>query len=953
MAATLWAVLASALPLAAQEGGIDQGLELIRPPGEQPFIRWQTKPGRTYFVQVATQAAPLQEWYFTPFIEVGEGQTIDYEVPASAKIGFFRLKFTDLPLFPGELPENADFDGDGLTSEEELLTTHTDPLERDTDGDSLRDDWEIAHGLDPNDDGSTDSVNGADGDPDGDGLTNRFEYWHGADPNLTDTDGDGLSDFDEVSIYYTDPSDTDTDDDGLDDCVEILTHGTDPCERDSDDDTLSDGDELLTYGTDPLEMDTDGDWMWDDWELANNLDPIDAADGLFDPNIDSLPNQLEFVFLDQGYNPLVANNAAAFPWAGDPDGDGLTTQVEFVTHLTNPRQNDTDLDFLDDGWEIKYSFAAKVSSRKRGPASQHPDADPDGDGLTNAQESGIGTNPNNPDTDGDGINDKTENDQGSNPLDPNDSLPPPKGTVPVNVTFGDDSGSHSEKYQIRLTPLEGAMDGVRFRTNRQYGNPQTDTFRLPKGAKYKVELKHVGTSPKYRDEPKPDYDYTLKIDILANCLVVDDPQAIMGEHGESDEFFASGKDATLYVPLFTPKEDSFSNSTIAGWLTSDDTSVTYDAPHWQDANDDGDADDAGERKYPIAFVRDTPPTIAGKIKVKPSGLTAVTGFSAKIKVTGPGDSEINETAAIIGTDEIELPATASTGNFVGKIDYLNPMTLSWEVEVNDKDHWCEAGDTANLTYVTLSPPGTPKRQETLFDLACRNAAGNTLDDPAVGAIWADFIPDADGIPRIFRVLPPGSVGPPAPMTYYADSVTPYSPITNPNGVDALLSTGNGRCGSYQQLLEHVLLVQGIVSTPVTVFAPTGGAGGIAAAKADYQATYGVDPDTVYTGGIRDVFFVKNWTLSATNRWTVTDLAGVPGQGNADPIGIFGDHALIEYGGEIYDPSYGTGPFAGIPEWEDASVEGYGVQFIKAGFLSADFKFWTRKLDTKGIQEVTP
>jgi hypothetical protein len=79
---------------------------------------------------------------------------------------------------------------------------------------------------------------------------------------------------------------------------------------------------------------------------------------------------------------------------------------------------------------------------------------------------------------------------------------------------------------------------------------------------------------------------------------------------------------------------------------------------------------------------------------------------------------------------------------------------------------------------------------------------------------------------------------------------------------------------------------------------------------------------------------------------------VAGQGNADPIGIFGDHALIEYDGEIYDPSYGTGPFAGILEWEDASIEGFGVQFIKPSLLSVDFKFWTRKLDTKGTQEVT-
>jgi hypothetical protein len=205
MAAMLWAVLASALPLAAQEGGIDQGLELIRPPGEQPFIRWQTKPGRTYFVQVATQAAPLQEWYFTPFIEVGEGQTIDYEVPASAEIGFFRLKYTDLPLFPGELPENANPDYDDLTSGEELLITHTDPLEWDTDGDGLSDGWEHHNGLDPIDPFGD---NGADGDPDHDGLLNSEEQIAETKPKDADSDNDGITDGSEIN-QGADPNDPD------------------------------------------------------------------------------------------------------------------------------------------------------------------------------------------------------------------------------------------------------------------------------------------------------------------------------------------------------------------------------------------------------------------------------------------------------------------------------------------------------------------------------------------------------------------------------------------------------------------------------------------------------------------------------------------------------------------------------------------------------------------------
>jgi hypothetical protein len=129
--------------------------------------------------------------------------------------------------------------------------------------------------------------------------------------------------------------------------------------------------------------------------------------------------------------------------------------------------------------------------------------------------------------------------------------------------------------------------------------------------------------------------------------------------------------------------------------------------------------------------------------VKPTGLTAVSGFTARIKVTGPGSIEIPPTAATLGTNELDLPATASSGNFEDEIDYLNPMNLTWEVEVNAKSHWCEAGDTGHRTYVTLAVPATTMRQETIFDLGSRNGDGESMDAPAVAAIWTDFTPDSD------------------------------------------------------------------------------------------------------------------------------------------------------------------------------------------------------------------
>ena len=67
-----------------------------------------------------------------------------------------------------------------------------------------------------------------DSDVDGDGLLNIDEPTYGTDPLVKDTDGDTLLDGDEVFINGTDPYIYDTDSDGLSDGDEVITHGTDP-----------------------------------------------------------------------------------------------------------------------------------------------------------------------------------------------------------------------------------------------------------------------------------------------------------------------------------------------------------------------------------------------------------------------------------------------------------------------------------------------------------------------------------------------------------------------------------------------------------------------------------------------------------------------------------------------------------------------------------------------------
>lgn len=153
--------------------------------------------------------------------------------------------------FSGESCD-TDKDNDGLTrcEEEEL---GTDPKNPDTDGDGLSDGDEV------------------------------FKYK--TDPKNPDTDGDGLNDGDEVWKYKTNPLKADTDGDGLSDGDEVLKYKTNPLKADTDGDGLTDYEEIMTYKTDPLKVDTDGGSVGDGVEVKRGTDPLDPKDDVVQVNV--------------------------------------------------------------------------------------------------------------------------------------------------------------------------------------------------------------------------------------------------------------------------------------------------------------------------------------------------------------------------------------------------------------------------------------------------------------------------------------------------------------------------------------------------------------------------------------------------------------------------------------------------------------------------------------------
>jgi len=236
------------------------------------------------------------------------------------------------------IPWIEDTDGDGLLDGEEDVdgdgawtgtigdtgssgTGETDPNLEDTDGDGLDDGEERL---------------GADGVPSSGDET---------DPVDSDTDDGGVSDGGEVLVSGTDPLDgsddlIDTDGDGLSD-FEEATLGTDPLLEDTDGDGLTDGEEVLDHNTDPLDVDTDGGGALDGSEIADGTDPLDPDDDVPSPDTDGdgLSDDTEALL---GTDP---NNE-------DTDGDGLTDGEEVLEYDTDPTLEDSDGGGVLDGDEI-------------------------------------------------------------------------------------------------------------------------------------------------------------------------------------------------------------------------------------------------------------------------------------------------------------------------------------------------------------------------------------------------------------------------------------------------------------------------------------------------------------------------------------------------------------------------------------------------------------------------
>jgi hypothetical protein len=370
------------------------------------------------------------------------------------------------------------------------------PRNNDTDQDGMPDGWEVTYKLDACRNDALEDVDLTHGVVTPDGLTNLQEFYAGTNPRKIDTDGDLLTDFDEVTktwpvtvegkttYYKTDPTLADTDGDntlpdgssppcdevlnGVDDNGNAKFMQNDGIDNDGDG-VIDDGPfgKVPTAGLPGTEPST---WLPEgvdevsnlcDWNEVNHFH-TNATNA--DTDLDGLSDATE-LFTDR--NATKVGLQTTNPNLKDSDGDKLS-DFEEVPHLVNgtleclkvylpgytdaverctdPLNPDTDGDGLEDGLEVKTDFDPRTPQVD---SSDPTNPDTDGDGLSDGFEF------DNSDLDGDGLPTKWELDfLGVYPLAYKEADADGNGVPDVNDDWDGDGFTNMQEYLARTNPFD-------------------------------------------------------------------------------------------------------------------------------------------------------------------------------------------------------------------------------------------------------------------------------------------------------------------------------------------------------------------------------------------------------------------------------------------------------------------------------------------------------------------
>ncbi|MCA9620915.1 MAG: hypothetical protein KC731_17960, partial [Myxococcales bacterium] len=512
-------------------------------------------------------------------------------------------------------PSHCTADGDGGTTTTSPLLWDTDGGGvADGSEDADLDGVVGAGELDPND-GSDD---GNATDSDGDGLSDDLESFLGSDPNDADSDDDGVLDGDEPNPAddvdgdgLVNLRDVDSDDDGLYDGTELgldcANPSTDPgppshCRPDAD---------MGATTTHPLLADTDRGGVRDGSEDANldgavdagELDPNASGDdqGATDSDGDGLSDDLEgFLGSDANdadsdddglldgdeHNPADNHDTDWFInlLDVDSDDDGLYDGTEAgkdcnhddtdpgppshcipdadPSSLTSPLDRDTDRGGVIDGSE-DHNLDGAVNGAETDPTAGHrsDDTDPenldtDMDGLSDALETFIGSNPMDIDSDDDGLLDGDEN----NPADDRDgdghANAADEDADGDGLFDGTENGLGCDHPATDASLGHCIPDGDMGATTTNHLDPDTDGSGTPDGEE---DVDHDGVVDDGETDPNDPTDDGIECFVDAHCPdleVCEDHQCQPGCRVDTDcdpaEFCLLATNAT--VGTCTPED---------------------------------------------------------------------------------------------------------------------------------------------------------------------------------------------------------------------------------------------------------------------------------------------------------------------------------------------------------------------------------------------------------------
>jgi len=288
-----------------------------------------------------------------------------------------------------------------------------------------------------------------------------------------------------------------------------------------------------------------------------------------------------------------------------------------------------------------------------------------------------------------------------------------------------------------------------------------------------------------------------------------------------------------------------------------------------------------------------------------------------------------------------LDSAQSDNNLPDTVKAYDQFYIDWQFNSNYQQNpaagWVSTDrSTRNPVYLTYAQPtGFPsnrgtKLYQTLVHIGSKSAQGKKEEAEVISSIWDYFktlsVTDAGG-KKLYYYKIPTNTG-------------------NYQTVSGLLSVHrDGQRTAWADLFVAVLRAQGI--------------------------TKGQRVDVYNSDGLG--ILVRNWTVLAGPSYPGDypydllldmryDGPANKGQGNTNPPGHFAFHSIVrmEMGGNVtryYDPSYGTGPFPSLRDWQNASLAGLtGLVLLRkidpvTGRIHAELRLAARVVDTTSPLQV--